>query len=312
MSDNAIELTHVKKQYDQKAVVDDVSFTVRSGEIFSLLGPNGAGKSTLIKMMTTLLCPDAGNITINGFNIRDQAQAARQQFSVTGQSTAIDQDLSARENLIIFGKLNGLLGQAARERADALLQDFDLVNSADKALATFSGGMRRRLDLAVSLIGKPDILFLDEPTTGLDPRTRIQMWTAIRKLVTNGSTVLLTTQFLEEADQLANRIALIDHGRLMALGTPDELKQQVGGMQLRITIADIKAVPVVSDFLQNQFGSSPTTDDATLTIPLREDAMPSVGNLLHQLQEANITINRMNIEPPSLDDVFFKMTVGKN
>ena len=192
-----IQMTHVQKRFGAKVAVKDLSLQVQRGEIFGLLGPNGAGKTTTIKMLTTLLRQDAGKIIVNGFDSLSQAQRVRQQFGLTGQTASIDQDLSARENLQIFGRLNGLSRVAAKTRATELLADFDLTQSADHVLATFSGGMRRRLDLAVSLIGKPAILFLDEPTTGLDPRTRTQMWQAIRQLVAAGSTVVLTTQYLE-------------------------------------------------------------------------------------------------------------------
>lgn len=202
-NDSVVKVMNVQKKFGNKVAVQDVSFDIKKGEIFGLLGPNGAGKTTIIRMMTTLLRQDAGKILLNDFDTLTQNRLARQQFSVTGQTAAIDQDLTARENLMIFGKLNGLSRTAARNRATELLTDFDLTNSADQTLGTFSGGMRRRLDLAISLIGKPAILFLDEPTTGLDPRTRTQMWRAIQKLVDEGSTVLLTTQYLEEADHLA-------------------------------------------------------------------------------------------------------------
>lgn len=203
-----IEVQQVQKRFGDELAVADVSFNVQAGEIFGLLGPNGAGKTTLLKMMTTLLRQDSGTIRLNGYDTLTQACAVRQQFGLTGQTATIDQDLSARENLIIFGRLNGLTRNVAKARADELLRDFSLVHSAQRPLSTFSGGMQRRLDLAVSLISRPKILFLDEPTTGLDPRTRSEMWTAIRQLVRQGSTVVLTTQYLEEADQLADRIAL--------------------------------------------------------------------------------------------------------
>ncbi len=243
MSQNdVINVMNIQKKFGNNIAVQDVSFSIKKGEIFGLLGPNGAGKTTILRMMTTLLRQDAGTIVLNGFDTLTQSRLVRQQFSMTGQTAAIDQDLSARENLLIFGKLNGLTTDNARKRAEELLTDFDLIRSADQTLATFSGGMRRRLDLAVSLIGKPAILFLDEPTTGLDPRTRTQMWQAIQKLVRGGSTVLLTTQYLEEADHLANRIALIDHGKMIAMGTPSELKQQIGGLQLRIEVTNFQRV----------------------------------------------------------------------
>ncbi|KRO15162.1 ATP-binding cassette domain-containing protein [Lacticaseibacillus saniviri] len=311
-SDTAIKVTDVQKSFAQKQVVRDISFTVKRGEIFGLLGPNGAGKTTLIKMMTTLLRPDQGNIMLNGYSTAKQSQLARRQFGVTGQATAIDQDLSARENLLIFGQLNGLSSKDARARAAELLTDFDLINSADQALETFSGGMRRRSDLAVSLIGQPNILFLDEPTTGLDPRTRTQMWQAIQNLVATGSTVFLTTQYLEEADRLADHIALIDHGKLIALGTPDDLKQQVGGMQLRLTLSDSSRVAQAQTIIQTSLNQPASISNQTLIAPLGSTGIQAVTTILNQLQGASIAISNLKIESPSLDDVFFKMTVGKN
>ncbi|WP_137597010.1 ATP-binding cassette domain-containing protein [Paucilactobacillus kaifaensis] len=311
-NDNVIKVTKIQKQFGSKAAVKDVSFDIKKGEIFGLLGPNGAGKTTLIRMMTTLLRQDAGEILLNGYNTLTQSRLTRQQFSVTGQTAAIDQDLTARENLIIFGKLNGLTRADARNRASELLADFDLINSADQTLATFSGGMRRRLDLAISLIGKPSILFLDEPTTGLDPRTRTQMWRAIQKLVAKGSTVLLTTQYLEEADYLADRIALIDHGQMITMGTPSELKKQVGGMQLRIEVTDLQSVPQAQTIVHDALSLPVSTNDQTLTVLIDSTKMQLVAKILNQLHDMKISINNFAIEAPSLDDVFLKMTVGKN
>lgn len=311
-NDSVVKVMNVQKKFGNKVAVQDVSFDIKKGEIFGLLGPNGAGKTTIIRMMTTLLRQDAGKILLNDFDTLTQNRLARQQFSVTGQTAAIDQDLTARENLMIFGKLNGLSRTAARNRATELLTDFDLTNSADQTLGTFSGGMRRRLDLAISLIGKPAILFLDEPTTGLDPRTRTQMWRAIQKLVDEGSTVLLTTQYLEEADHLANRIALIDHGQMIAMGTPSELERQVGGMQLRLEVTDwqwvVRAQKIVQDILEIPV----SVNDRTLTVLLDTTRIQMVSRVLNQLQTVGVPISNFAVETPSLDDVFLKMTVGKN
>lgn len=310
--DNVIEFRNVQKKFGQKKVVQDISFNVKKGEIFGLLGPNGAGKTTLLKMMTTLLRPDEGQITLNGFNTLSQSRQARQQFSVTNQTAAIDQDLSARDNLRLFGRLNGLSSQASRIRADELLTAFDLTQSANQALATFSGGMRRRLDLAVSLVGRPKILFLDEPTTGLDPRTRIQMWQAIQALVAQGSTVFLTTQYLEEADQFADHIALINHGQLIASGTPNELKQKLGGLQLSLTVTELAQLSQAHAIVQDVLKQPISVSEQTLVSPLGGDALPAIIVILNQLQIAKITVSHLKLETPSLDDVFLKMTVGKN
>lgn len=312
MSQNdVINVMNIQKKFGNNIAVQDVSFSIKKGEIFGLLGPNGAGKTTILRMMTTLLRQDAGTIVLNGFDTLTQSRLVRQQFSMTGQTAAIDQDLSARENLLIFGKLNGLTTDNARKRAEELLTDFDLIRSADQTLATFSGGMRRRLDLAVSLIGKPAILFLDEPTTGLDPRTRTQMWQAIQKLVRGGSTVLLTTQYLEEADHLANRIALIDHGKMIAMGTPSELKQQIGGLQLRIEVTNFQRVEQAQKIVEDTL-ESPVVKDRTLTVQLDNQKIQGVLHVLSQLQDADMPLSYFSIETPSLDDVFMRMTVGKN
>ncbi|EIW13716.1 ABC transporter, ATP-binding protein, daunorubicin resistance family A (Drr) [Lactiplantibacillus pentosus KCA1] len=308
-----IEVQQVQKKFGDELVVADVSFNVQAGEIFGLLGPNGAGKTTLLKMMTTLLRQDSGTIRLNGYDTLTQARAVRQQFGLTGQTATIDQELSARENLIIFGRLNGLNRNTAKARADELLRDFSLEHSAQRPLSTFSGGMRRRLDLAVSLISRPKILFLDEPTTGLDPRTRSEMWTAIRQLVRQGSTVVLTTQYLEEADQLADRIALLDHGRLKALGPVAALKQQVGGLKLQLALAQAQATQPAQRIMTQLTTQPVQVSDRTVSVQLAaNDATRVTAQILERLQQAQIEIDRFALEPPSLDDVFLTMTVGKN
>ncbi|MCJ8179874.1 ATP-binding cassette domain-containing protein [Lactiplantibacillus pentosus] len=308
-----IEVQQVQKRFGDELAVADVSFNVQAGEIFGLLGPNGAGKTTLLKMMTTLLRQDSGTIRLNGYDTLTQARAVRQQFGLTGQTATIDQDLSARENLIIFGRLNGLTRNAAKARADELLRDFSLEHSAQRPLSTFSGGMRRRLDLAVSLISRPKILFLDEPTTGLDPRTRSEMWTAIRQLVRQWSTVVLTTQYLEEADQLADRIALLDHGRLKALGPVADLKQQVGGLKLQLALAQTQATQPAQRIMTQLTTQPVQVSDRTVSVQLAaDDATRVTAQILERLQQAQIEIDRFALEPPSLDDVFLTMTVGKN
>jgi ABC-2 type transport system ATP-binding protein len=308
-----IEVQQVQKRFGDELAVADVSFNVQAGEIFGLLGPNGAGKTTLLKMMTTLLRQDSGTIRLNGYDTLTQARAVRQQFGLTGQTATIDQDLSARENLIIFGRLNGLTRNAAKARADELLRDFSLEHSAQRPLSTFSGGMRRRLDLAVSLISRPKILFLDEPTTGLDPRTRSEMWTAIRQLVRQWSTVVLTTQYLEEADQLADRIALLDHGRLKTLGPVADLKQQVGGLKLQLALAQTQATQPAQRIMTQLTTQPVQVSDRTVSVQLAaDDATRVTAQILERLQQAQIEIDRFALEPPSLDDVFLTMTVGKN
>ncbi|KRM87230.1 ATP-binding cassette domain-containing protein [Lacticaseibacillus thailandensis] len=310
--ENAIEVAHVQKRFGDRVVVHDVSFAVRQGEVFGLLGPNGAGKTTTLKMITTLLRQDGGHITVNGFDTLTQPQMVRRQFGLTGQTATIDQDLTATENLVIFARLNGLSRSAARARAAELLASFDLTNAANQRLSEFSGGMRRRLDLAVSLIGAPSILFLDEPTTGLDPRTRAQMWATIRDLVQQGSTVVLTTQYLEEADQLADRIALIDHGRMVAVGTPSQLKQQIGGSRLSLEVPAASWTTPAQAVVQKVLSGPVMVEKRTVTADLGPDGLPAVNTILQQLQAAGVPLSNFAMQEPSLDDVFLRMTVGKN
>lgn len=308
----AISVKNISKKFGQHVAVNDISFDVKKGEIFGLLGPNGAGKSTLINMMTTLMQPDQGEIMINGLNTISQSRQVRSQFSVTGQSATIDKELSARENLFLFGRLNGLNHDSAHQRSEELLVDFDLFQSADHSVSTFSGGMLRRLDLAISLIGNPSILFLDEPTTGLDPRTRTQMWVAIQKLVKNGTTVLLTTQYLEEADQLADRIALIDHGRLIAEDKPSELKKLVGGLQLKVTVEQNESVIPTQSIIEKVLGKTVNVENRNLTVILDNNAFNKVSEILDKILASKIMLSSFKIEAPSLDEVFLSMTVGKN
>ncbi|MFD1418603.1 ATP-binding cassette domain-containing protein [Companilactobacillus keshanensis] len=307
---NAIEVSHLTKKFGIKTVVDDVSFNVKQGEVFGLLGPNGAGKTTILRMMTTLLRSNSGNVKIFGHDTLKEGRLARSMFGLTGQYASIDEDISARENLMIFSRLNGLSRSNSKRRTNELLEEFSLVTSADKALKNFSGGMRRRLDLAVSLITRPALIFLDEPTTGLDPRTRTQMWDTIKKLVAQGSTVLLTTQYLDEADQLADRIAVIDHGKLIKIGTPTELKQQVGGTSLNFTVKEIDQVDTAVKLVKDEFDTSIHQNDQQINIKLKK--IDQLTPLLVSLQRAKITISNLTVQEPSLDDVFMDLTVGKN
>lgn len=227
--ETAIEVRGLNKAFTRKTVIDDLDFTVARGEVFALLGPNGAGKTTTINILTTLTSPDAGSALVAGWDVRDQPIEVRRRISLTGQSAAVDDALTATENVVMFARLAGLGRAAAKRRAAALISQFDLVDAASRAVRTFSGGMRRRLDLALSFVVTPEVLFLDEPTTGLDTRSRRALWDIIRMLADTGTTVFLTTQYLEEADQLADRIAVLHDGRIAAMGTPAELKARVGG-----------------------------------------------------------------------------------
>lgn len=306
----AIAIQTLSKKFGQQTAVDRVSFNVEVGEVFALLGPNGAGKTTILRMLTTLLKPTSGTIQVLGHNLQSESQAVRSLFGLAGQYASVDEDLTARENLQTFSLLNGLTFREARLRTQELLEEFSLINSADKPLATFSGGMRRRLDLSISLITRPKIIFLDEPTTGLDPRTREQMWKTIRQLVQAGTTVILTTQYLEEADQLADHIALIDHGKLVALGTPQALKEKIASKKLNLTFQnELQATQAVQAIAEATNGIVQQTDNM---VNVSFNEVDDITKILTNLQVTKLSANDIQIKQPSLDDVFFAMTVGKN
>lgn len=306
----AIAIQTLSKKFGQQTAVDRVSFNVEVGEVFALIGPNGAGKTTILRMLTTLLKPTSGTIQVLGHNLQSESQAVRSLFGLAGQYASVDEDLTARENLQTFSLLNGLTFREARLRTQELLEEFSLINSADKPLATFSGGMRRRLDLSISLIARPKIIFLDEPTTGLDPRTREQMWKTIRQLVQAGTTVILTTQYLEEADQLADHIALIDHGKLVALGTPQALKEKIASKKLNLTFQnELQATQAVQAIAEATNGIVQQTDNM---VNVSFNEVDDITKILTNLQVAKLSANDIQIKQPSLDDVFFAMTVGKN
>ncbi|MFW6771513.1 ATP-binding cassette domain-containing protein [Weissella cibaria] len=306
----AVEINGLTKTFGQQTAVDQVSFNIKRGEVFGLLGPNGAGKTTTLRMMTTLLQPTSGDIKIFGHDVKTESQTVRSLFGLTDQYASVDEDISARENLMIFSRLNGLSRQEAKVRTTELLEEFSLVNSADKAISNFSGGMRRRLDLAVSLITRPALIFLDEPTTGLDPRTRTQMWDTIRQLVAAGSTIVLTTQYLEEADELADRIAVIDHGKLVSIGTPAELKAQVGGAKLRVEVADDAQAEQARGVMADTLPATPQVTRNVVEVAI--DDINTVAGVLQAITAAGVTMTNMSVEQPSMDDVFFALTVGKN
>ncbi len=306
----AVEINGLTKTFGQQTAVDQVSFNIKRGEVFGLLGPNGAGKTTTLRMMTTLLQPTSGDIKIFGHDGKTESQTVRSLFGLTGQYASVDEDISARDNLMIFSRLNGLSRQEAKVRTTELLEEFSLVNSADKAISNFSGGMRRRLDLAVSLITRPALIFLDEPTTGLDPRTRTQMWDTIRQLVAAGSTIVLTTQYLEEADELADRIAVIDHGKLVSIGTPAELKAQVGGAKLRVEVADDAQAEQARGVMADTLPATPQVTRNVVEVAI--DDINTVAGVLQAITAAGVTMTNMSVEQPSMDDVFFALTVGKN
>ncbi|MDA1476968.1 ATP-binding cassette domain-containing protein [Bacillus changyiensis] len=304
----AVEAQGLVKTFGDNRAVDGVNLKVKAGTIYGVLGPNGAGKTTTIRMLATLLRPDTGSARIFGYDVIKEAHIVRQLIGVTGQYASVDESLSALENLIIFSRLLGLGKKESRLKAMELLEEFGLTEAAKRPLKHFSGGMRRRLDLAASLIAQPPLIFLDEPTTGLDPRTRNQMWETIRKLVTTGSTVLLTTQYLQEADELADRIAVIDHGRVVAEGTVDELKQSVGTSSLHLSIRDSnsmhRARQLVEEVLKIQ--SVVSAEGGKITAPLAD--ANRVTDLLIALRSAEIELTELSVQKPTLDEVFLTIT----
>ncbi|KRM76341.1 ATP-binding cassette domain-containing protein [Secundilactobacillus collinoides] len=304
--DYAVQVTHLTKKFKDKVAVDDVSFNIYRGEVFGLLGPNGAGKTTTLRMMTTLLKATSGHVTIFGHDVAKESSAARAMFGLTGQYASVDEDISARENLMIFSRLNGLSRAEAKQRTTELLTEFSLLESADKTISDFSGGMRRRLDLAVSLITRPALIFLDEPTTGLDPRTRTQMWETIRKLVAEGSTIVLTTQYLDEADELADRIAVIDHGKLVKIGTPASLKEQVSQSKLSLSVADSNQVTEAKDIVTTHLKSATLIDQTTILAPF--DDSNRLTDILMDLRAKQISVSHLSVQEPTLDDVFLNLT----
>ncbi|WP_059043008.1 ATP-binding cassette domain-containing protein [Paenibacillus rubinfantis] len=304
----AIEAEGLVKIFGTNRAVDGVNLQVGSGMIYGVLGPNGAGKTTTIRMLATLLRPDAGSARIFGHDVVKEQHIVRQLIGVTGQYASVDETLSATENLIIFSRLLSLSRGEARRKAEDLLEEFGLSEAAKRPLKHFSGGMRRRLDLAASLIAQPPLIFLDEPTTGLDPRTRTQMWDTIRRLVTSGSTVLLTTQYLDEADQLADRIAVIDRGQVIAEGTVDDLKTSVGASLLQLRIRNsldlAEARRVVEQVLK--VPSNISAEAGKITAPMAE--ADRVTDLLIALREAGVDLLELSVQKPTLDEVFLTLT----
>ncbi|MFE0504355.1 ATP-binding cassette domain-containing protein [Peribacillus butanolivorans] len=304
----AVEAQGLIKNFGDNRAVDGVNLNVRAGSIYGVLGPNGAGKTTTIRMLATLLRADAGSTRIFGHDVVKESQIVRQLIGVTGQYASVDESLSATENLVIFSRLLGLGRAEARKKAVELLEEFDLTEAAKRPLKNFSGGMRRRLDLAASLIAQPPLLFLDEPTTGLDPRTRNQMWETIRRLVTSGSTVLLTTQYLQEADELADRIAVIDHGRVVAEGTVNELKSSVGTSSLQLSIQDPKEIENARQKVEEvlKVRSIVYPEGGKITAPM-EDA-DRVTDLLIAFRQSGIQLAELSVQKPTLDEVFLSIT----
>jgi ABC-2 type transport system ATP-binding protein len=310
-SASAIHARGLVKCFGELRAVDGIDLDVPRGMIFAILGPNGAGKTTLMRMLATLVRPDAGEASVMGHDLRGAAQLVRGEIAMTGQFASIDEDLTGRENLVLLARLWGFRGRAARERADQLLRDFDLADAATKQVKNFSGGMRRRLDIAASLIVTPGVLFLDEPTTGLDPVARQSVWRMIRALAGSGVTILLTTQYLDEADQLAARIAVIDKGRKIAEGTSRELKAATGSGVLHVALADRARFDQAAGLLESRLGGSAQRNVEGGTLSIVATTSRDANEALAALLDAGIELADFSLGSPSLDEVFFSLTQGR-
>ncbi|MEU1042146.1 ATP-binding cassette domain-containing protein [Streptomyces sp. NPDC005907] len=307
---DAIAVEGLRKRYGDRAALDGLDLTVRRGTVHGLLGPNGAGKTTAVRVLTTLLRPDGGRAAVAGCDVVREAAEVRRRIGLLGQHAALDEELGGGQNLELFGRLHHLGARRARVRSGELLERFGLADTGRKAVKRYSGGMRRRLDLAASLITEPEVLFLDEPTTGLDPRGRAEVWAAVRSLVGGGTTVLLTTQYLEEADQLADRVSVVDRGRVVADGTADELKARTGGDRIDVVLRDagqlgaaVALLPVPAE------GVSVDTDRRLLSAPVT-DRMAALAGVVRALEEAGIVAEDIALRRPTLDEVFLHLTAG--
>lgn len=302
----AIDVKKLKKSYGKTSVLEGVDFKVERGTMLALLGPNGAGKTTTVRILSTLLSYDSGSVSVEGYDVQKNPDDIRSRIGLTGQSASVDEMLTGRENLVMMGRLYRLTKKSAEQRASELLKQFDLEDAARRPLKTYSGGMRRRLDLAVSLIAAPPIIFLDEPTTGLDPRSRLAMWGIIEQLKAEGATILLTTQYLEEADQLADKIVVIDNGKVIAEGTAKELKKTIGNDRLELTFDKTatykKAIKTLGSLVVNH-----NDEDATASVMIN-DTNTDVKKVLDILSNEKLAISTMTIHKPSLDDVFLALT----
>jgi len=304
--DHAIWAEGLVRRFGETTALDGVDLAVDTGTVLGLLGPNGAGKTTAVRILATLLKPDAGRATVGGYDVVRQAHQVRQLIGMTGQYASVDETLTGTENLVLIGRLLGLPRPQAKLRARELLAEFRLDDAADRATKTYSGGMRRRLDLAASLVGRPRLLYLDEPTTGLDPRSRLELWDIVRGLVAGGATVLLTTQYLDEADQLADDIAVIDHGKVIATGTPGELKAKTGSQSLAVRPADPEDLPTVISVVAELTQAAPDVKGQLVTAPVADPALlPAV---VRRLDDAGVIITELELRSSSLNEVFLSLT----
>ncbi|MEK4439059.1 ATP-binding cassette domain-containing protein [Paenibacillus sp. FSL K6-2862] len=307
----AIEINGLRKAFNDQEVVKGIDLKVKKGELFALLGPNGAGKTTTIDMLSTLLKPDGGTALVAGYDVVKHAKEVRKKISLTGQFAALDEGLSGLQNLILIARLYGFSPKEARSIAEQLIQSFALTDAKDRMVQNYSGGMRRRLDIAASIVTQPEIIFLDEPTTGLDPQSRIGVWEVVRTLLKQGTTVLLTTQYLEEADQLADRIAVIDNGSIVSEGTPNQLKASIGGRTLAIRLAERTEEATIIRLLadHHHLTGFQGKDPLEYNIPVQEAILAS--QVIHTLASNKVPIDSFSLSEPSLDEVFLALTASK-
>ncbi|MGH2784728.1 MAG: ATP-binding cassette domain-containing protein [Actinomycetota bacterium] len=304
-----IRTSGLVKRYGKVIALDGLDLIVPKGTVLGLLGPNGAGKTTAVRILTTLLEPDAGTAEVAGIDVVREPDKARERIGLSGQNAAVDEHLTGYENLEMVGRLYHLGKQKAQDRSRELLDQFDLADAADRTAKTYSGGMRRRLDLAAALVASPEVLFLDEPTTGLDPRSRVGLWDTIRDLVKRGSTVLLTTQYMEEADRLADEIVVIDRGRMIAQGTPDELKTKVGGERIEVVVADTDQLVLAQKLMSEVCGDGIKVDEETRSITASvAGGVDALRTVMLTLKKGGVVVSDIGLRRPTLDDVFLTLT----